>query len=225
MSSVQFRSIHDVVHAFKSTGIVNWSIWQNKQYLHFKYTGKDAGESEELLAQTCKVLQQSAAIYTLKLYEGLAYNKSGYCTITRNTEDSGSFNFRFLEETYGNPSVSENRELSKQVAALTLELNQLKAEREADDDDDNAGIMGVLNGALENALPVILPGLIGKFFGGNAPATALAGVPGAVCSLDEAIAAMRAADPEVDKHLLKLGDIARDNPKRFKQLLAMMAYV
>lgn len=237
MTSVQFRTIPDVLDAIRTTDVVNWSIWYGKQLLPFKYTGKDETESINLLERTLSTLQSSAAIYTVKMYDEMKYNSAGHCKITKATEECASFNFRLNDETYGSPYSMQNKELERKLAAMQLKVEQLEAEKEAGEDEEDDSIMGVLNGMVKENIPMLVPILMGKLFGGQpGPATALAGIPendGADLQQEktdpvqviEAIKLMRAVDPGIDKHLIRLGELAKSNPKKFKSLIGMMKFL
>jgi len=78
--SVQFQTANHVVDAYLLRDVPAFSIYQGKQLL-IKYEGSDINEGASLLGNFLEMLQNSAAIYTLCVYEdftGRINDKTAY---------------------------------------------------------------------------------------------------------------------------------------------------
>lgn len=223
--SVQFRNTASVVHAYQSREVAPWSIWQGSQFM-FKYEGADINEGVAVLEDHLKCLSQSAAIYTLKIYEDLGKGNK----IKSNTPDDGSFNFRFQDEPYGSGNGMSNPALNEvltELRTLKVAVADLQSEEPAEDENP----LGIVGHVL--AIPGmsdIVAGLLGKMIGTqiSAPAgpQAIAGIPGGpITSLSEALTVLTERDPLFEEHLIKLATIARDNPERFNQVIVAMRFL
>lgn len=219
--SVQFRNVNAVVTAYVNREVPAWSIWQGGQFM-FKYEGNDIGEGTAMLEETLKVLQQSAAIYTLKVYEDLGKGK-----IKNNTPDDGSFNFRFVEDPYNVPG-NANNELLTELRALKLQVEELQ-NAEPEPEDNPLGIVGhvLAMPGVSEAVATMVPALIGKIFGTNNSPAALAGIPEntGIHNEAEALQVLRAKDPLFEQHIIKLACIARDRPETFVQIVGMLKHM
>lgn len=219
--SVQFRNANDVLTAYVNRNVAPWSIWQNAQFM-FKYEGNDINEGQGQLEEVLKVLQQSNATYTLKVYEDLPKNGK----IKNNTPDDGSFNFRFIEDGYGVPGNANNALLTE-LRAMKLQIEDLQ-NQETEPEENPLGIVGhilAVPGVTE-AVAGVLPVLVGKLFGTNSSPVALAGIPGeAVNNIGEALALLQQKDPQLELHLIKLAVCARDKPAMFEQVISMVKYL
>lgn len=226
--SVQFQNIESVLNAYELRAVPAFSIYQGKQLL-IKYEGADILEGSELLAQFLPMLLNSAAIYTLCVYEefsGKINDKSLY---------HGSFNFKFVENTAGftaNGNILNTLQL--QLAAMDEKLTRIETEKELSVNDDSTlnsmdRIGNILNHPLiEKLIPVVMgflqPGEETK----KLPA-AMAGIETAnkafSTALTEAIYNMISATAESEQALIKLGAVAKKDPGKFKKLLGYMNFV
>jgi hypothetical protein len=224
--SVQFRSPAAVLQAYLNRNAGAWSIWQGSQFM-FKCETADVAEGAQELEDVLKVLHQSGAIYTLKIYEDLGKAAK----IKSNTPDDGSFNFRFAgEDVFGMPgqgSAAMN-ELVTEIKSLRLKVEQL----EADEDDNEPNRLGMLGDILEvpgisEALVQVIPGVVSRLMGNNPAAPqALAGVqPAGFTTLDQAITFLKQSDADFEDHMIQLATLARDKPVQFKSIIGMMKYI
>jgi hypothetical protein len=78
--SVQFHTLENVLNAYQLRDVPAFAIYQGTQ-LMVKYEGTDIDEGSALLEQFLQMLQNSAAIYSLCVYEefsGKINNKTAY---------------------------------------------------------------------------------------------------------------------------------------------------
>jgi hypothetical protein len=223
--SVQFQTLDNVLDAYELRKVPSFSIYQGKQLL-FKYEGNDLDEGADLLNKFLGYLQQSAAIYTLCVYE--EFNGK----INDKTPYHGSWNFRFQENTKEyNQGANTLSGISKQLQAVnerldTLAANQIQDELEQEQDPilNNMDKVGAFLGhpIVEKFLPVLLSYL--KIPELKDPAKlenhAIAGVNVLPQNVLEAVQNMYDANPQkVAQSLQKLGAIAKNNPDKFNTLL------
>jgi len=234
--SVQFHTLENVLNAYQLRDVPAFAIYQGTQ-LMVKYEGKDIDEGSALLEQFLQMLQNSAAIYSLCVYEeftGKISNKSAY---------HGSWNFRFNQITEGAQQgnfmlQSVNDKLSGLSSRLdALSAKQIAEELEGEDDPQSKLLSGmdrigeILGHPLvERFIPVILSAfkispdeLLRTQQQLQAPA-AMAGVNGAVDTLIsanvlQAVTFMLQASKETEGALIQLGEIAAENPAHYKKLL------
>jgi len=226
--SVQFQNIESVIHAYGLRCVAAFSIYQGKQLL-LKYEGTEIEEGAELLNQFLPMLSNSAAIYTLCIYEEYAGK------INDKTPYHGSYNFRFSENTGGyNQSNNVLQSVQLQLAAMDEKLTRLETDKDLSGSEDPTlngmdRIGQILSHPLvERLLPVIMgfiqPGEETK----KLPA-AMAGIEtGAKAmsnELTEAVYFMLAATNESEAALIKLGAVAKKDPGKFKKLLGYMNFI
>jgi len=179
--TVQFRTPGSVIAAYTARDCPAFAIWAGKQFL-FKYDGSDIEAGAEYLSGVLELLQGSAGIYTLAVYEDGGSIKS-------NTPYDGSFNFRFLDES------SDYKHGSTLIAQQNERLDRLEKmliEQAAGAHDDDSGGLGQLGRILENPIvqqlvPVVLPKILGLLGLGDqvpaesaqhlAPVQKIAGIP------------------------------------------------
>lgn len=233
--SVQFNNVENVVGAYHLRQVPAFSIMQGNQFM-VSYDGADMDEGEALLREFCTMISQSAAIYTICVYE--EWNGK----INAKTPYHGSFNFRFnglteYQKVNGLDSLhSELRAMNEKIEQL--QRDKLKEELEDDENDNGAmGTMDKINGFLSHPLiqqlaPVII-GMITKQNGmeknNELLDNKISGVPGMQSEISEplyhAICQMMVTVPDVEKHLIKLGEIAQNNPGKFKTIIGYMSFV
>lgn len=241
-ASIQVRGIKAVMRAFEMRDLEAWAIFQGK-YLNFKGIG-----SMEL-EETLKMLEVhgSDAIYTLKVYDGIADVKD----IKERTEADGSIGFKLGEENAFGGGSAYTRSLEDR-------LRKLEKEKEEDQEEDKTiggrignALVGLLEspnelvqliGAVRQMMqPQPQPvGAIGRVTTDFAPPvfTQPAPVPAApvftkekkvdmprisdeqkIERLSAAIDALEKNDPDILQHLEKLALIAAENPQLFKMML------
>jgi len=222
-------------------GVPAFSIYQGKQLL-LKFEGDGIDEGATMLENFLPMLSQSAAIYTLCVYEEFTGK------INDKTPYHGSWNFNLRENTpgynqSGNMLDTVNRKLVDLDTKIT-QLSQLQIEKElADSEEDPViGAMDKIGSVLghplvERLLPVILNALNIKTDNLQTGPTALP-APGTISGIgatdpDPLISAdllqamnyMLLAAPETEKAFINLGEIARTNPKKFKDLLGYLKFI
>jgi hypothetical protein len=226
--SVQFQNIESVINAYELRAVPAFSIYQGKQLL-IKYEGSDILEGSELLAQFLPMLLNSAAIYTLCVYEefsGKINDKSPY---------HGSYNFKFVENTAGyNASNNVLQSLQSQLAAMDEKLTRIETEKELSVNDDSTinsmdRIGNILSHPLiEKLIPVVMGFLQPSEETKKLPAV-MAGIEtaskGISKELNEAIINMLSATAESEQALIKLGAVAKKDPGKFKKLLGYMTFI
>ena len=163
--SVQFVTADAVLHAYQSREVADFTIWHDKQYL-FKYDGGDLEAGAEYLQQLLQMLGNSAAIYTLKVYE------EGHDKINDKTPHDGSFNFRFLEapiySTPGTPVMNGNRNQQEKIEQLEQKILELQQELQEGERNEDPGVMGMIDQVLSHpAIMPMIPMLVNKIF--NSP--------------------------------------------------------
>jgi len=234
--SVQFKNIEDIITAYNSRGVPAFAIFQDKQFL-FKYEGNDIDEGSNELQTMCNALRQSAAIYTLAVYETIPGR------ITNTTEYDGSFNFRFQDNTESyNQGSQMLRELNNKFDQVNKRLDELSQENESEPEPELSGldkIAGVLgHPVVQQFLPAIIQMLGIKLIPDQqqpTPAAAIAGVKQAVQQpvndfdisdeLYQALCKMMIAKPDVEKSLIELGNLAENNPGKFCSLFQYMKFL
>ncbi len=234
--SVQFQNINNVVDAYNMREVPAFSIYQGKQLL-IKYEGSDIDEGSQLLNNFLTMLQDSAAIYTLCVYEEFSGK------INDKTPYHGSWNFRFnaAPAGYQQGSVAlqgiqqEMRELREQLSRK--QIQEELDEQEAEDEDPVTSMIDKINGIISH--PVVerlIPVLLNALNVGSAqlqPAAqqpaAIAGIPTPDAVLPEelirAVNSMLAADPAAHTALITLGQLADTDVKKFKAVLGYMKFL
>jgi hypothetical protein len=226
--SVQFQSAESVISAYELRAVAAFSIYQNKQLL-IKYEGTDILEGIELLNQFLPMLYNSAAIYTLCVYEefqGKINDKTPY---------HGSYNFRFSDNTPGyNGSNNVLQSVQTQLLAMDEKLSRLETEREMSEQTDTTlSGMDKIGAYLSHPLiEKILPIMMGIFQPSaetNKLPAAMAGINTESMQISEelkqAVVNMLAANDEAEKALIKLGSVAAKDPGKFKKLLGYMNFI
>lgn len=237
--SVQFHSVDSVVQMYENMKIPAFGIKQNSA-LNYKYEGEDLELGAAQLRSFLDMLEdsQSAAIYTLALYEDAD-------KIRESTPVDLSWNFRFRDNVAGFAGLGEHyaggfgqllgevRELKKQVTAL-----QTKEEPQ--------GSLGMIGEIMEIEALQPLLGAIGTriadwVMGAGKPAAAeaadvarISGIPGVsdapgmaapwrqdlvLCDALDRLS-MRVRDlPAIMK---RLADMADEKPGKFNVYLSMI---
>lgn len=233
--SVQFTTAEQVMEAYSNRQVPDFTIWQDKQYL-FKY---DKGDSdgieggEEYLSKLLGMLSNSAAIYTLKVYE------EGHERITDKTPHDGSFNFRFLDapvyNTPGTPVMNGTRAMQDEIKALKEKIEDL--ENDDSGEGEQPGVMGMIDQVLSHpAIMPLIPMIVEKIFKPAPGAPGQIQQPGQVGTLSR-IAGIDAPGKKridlalqvLDKHvedlpavIEKLAWLAENRGMQFKMALGML---
>ena len=224
--SVQAREPETVIEMYKAMACPSFSISQGSQFL-FCFENESIEQGVPQLVQVLEWLDDSGAIYTLKVYD----IDSG---ITDKTGARGSFNFCFYDPQgmSGAPPMASNAYRSY-TNALEKRLEKLEREREEEEEDDGSGL-GVIGKILDSGIieqiPVIV-GVVRELFGKPAiqdiPASEqISGVgfpvDDVVRPLDESLQILKSATPDLEALLSKLATVAQKNPIKFKVYLATL---
>lgn len=244
--TVQFRDMDSVLTAYKNRDTAPFAICSDKD-LHFKFEGSDVDEGFTLLEEYLHLLikNQSAGIYTLRVYEELP--KGG--RISNTTPFHGSFNFRFLDSVRaaGNYSGGEMvpystgiGEVMREIKKLNTRLDEMENQEDPSEEPKPAQAAGPIlpltpkEQMFEMLKPLFAVAgaeLVERLFPGKAQmfsqvAAAASGakVNGLVLEepatqqekvLHEAVKRLTAAAPDIPELLSKLADMAERKPADF----------
>ena len=237
--SIQFTTPAEVLLYYREEGEPAFAVWHNA-HRSFRYEGDSIDEGEAKLSEILNTLTRadSAAIYTLALYSRPKNAPEGWLTTKRESELSVNFRLRAVEGMAGvggngggtgvaallGTLQAQNAQI---LAALKAQNDRINALEEEDDDEgEESDALGGLGKLLENPQ---LMSMLGNFLGGGGvPAgkpAAINGVPGQAGepeTLEQAIEVLKKADPDLEKHLVKLARIARQNPRKFSGLVQIL---
>jgi len=225
--SVQFVGIKEVMKAFDNKDCVNWSVYQGK-IPNFSYAGREEGQSRAEWEEWLKMLstRTNQAVYTLRFYERFSGTE-----ITDKTPYHTAFNFRlFDEEEYGSRSIgyvnrgSDTGTLTELLQDMRNEMRLLREEAKKPAQIGNAEEpLETWEKVLDHPITM---GLIGKIFNidmGSMMALdgKISGIPGDG-NINDVIQELWAYDKQLDLHLYKLLQIAKQKPQNFNMLIGML---
>jgi len=236
--SVQFQSINNVVDAYNMREVPAFSIYQGKQLL-IKYEGDDISEGSQLLNNFLVMLQESAAIYTLCVYEEFTGK------INDKTPYHGSWNSRFNAAPAGYQQGSVALQgIQREMQELREEMSRKAVQEEIEDNQEQdadpvVDMMDKINGIISHPIvEKLIPVLLNAFnlgsaqlqpAGNNQQPAIMAGIhsPDAVLDpkLIRAVNAMITADPDAETALITLGQLAETDAKKFKAVLSYMKFL
>ena len=214
-----------------------WSVMDAKNAIIFQFADDDMHESRQALEDNLIAATAAGITATLTLRLHPKKPKEGY--FNKNTEAMLTTYFRPVEfETLPyNPNMmygQQNSNLSNQLAAMESKLNALQMQlaeedmdEEEEEEEEDQGILGALmsNPAVKQDFMNMVSNLVTP----QQKVTNLAGIePEAEtftdedAKIDEAIERLKAHDPELGNDLLKLCEIAENDPKQFNMLLKML---
>jgi len=247
-NGVQFRGEEQVLKAYQMNDMGPWSLWQGNN-MPFVSEEDDVNAGADLLRQAMAMLKEggSEATYTLRVYKKIP--EGG---IRSNTPFDRSFNFSiynpgavgspFQQRTSAVIGVMNARFEEMQANIMERLLDKLDKEdedEEAEKKKGPGGVVGMLNGLLENPqikdlLMKKVADLIGSFLGTSPTVGAIGSLPGMeqpvplsleeeqITKIKEAVAILAQHDKKIGDHLLKLAALARDNPHKYKMGLQML---
>jgi|SRR5580692_429809 hypothetical protein len=243
---MQFRGVPAIVKAFGNMDLAKWSVKYDKGIV-CKYDGSDKTEGYSKLQGFLTDLQKSGseAIYTLNVYEDLPKGQK----IKPSTEPDYSFYFSLFDaESY--PSPYMRRHEADQALLDKIEMMEAKIAKYEDEDDEPekiGGVMGMLNGIVED--PRFKEKIIDQVFGivdkimNPKPAAPVHSIQnntglGAVgkvaddapilideaehIKLQTAVDILVTVDPELGTNLLKIANTAKQDPAKYKQMISML---
>lgn len=223
MASVQFRDLQSIVKAYQNRGVADWAIFQGKQFM-FVYSGGDLDEGAAQLAEIVSALSQSAAIYTLCVYEDLQGSK-----IKSNTAYDGSFNFR-LNEYDAQNSISgyrggvENTGLSLAIEKLNSRIDALETVEDENEIPEEKTLVSQFVELMQ--VPAIGEIISGFIMGKNNVAGArIAGVENCGADSIEAFKLLCSVVPDFEGKIKKLAEMYNTNRPQFDTLVSFLNYV
>jgi hypothetical protein len=224
-TSVQFTDEVSVLKMYDNNEAVQWAIFHGTQLMS-KYQGKDEHQAREKLKQFLTVVQNSAAVYTVKLYEKTQGK------ITNATTHDCSYNFKLLNDTI--PYNGGNyilQQMEKKFTDLQQEIVQLRVERLAENEDDEEpqsdwlGGLGKIPG-MNEAIAGLVRGLVSGMGGQADMQNTRIGIAGVTMNEEEklttAMAILAEVDPQLPDHLYKLAMVAKKDPVKFQNLLQVL---
>jgi hypothetical protein len=247
-NGVQFRGEEQVLKAYEMNDMAPWSLWQG-QNMPFVSEEESMSAGAEYLQQAMSMLKEggSEATYTLRVYKTVPAGG-----IRNNTPFDRSFNFSIYNPgSVGSPfqqrqsaviGLMNTRFDEMQAAFMGRVFDKLDKEDEEEEAESRkgpGGIVGVINGLLENpqikeVLMSKVADFVGNLLGTNKQVGAIGALPDRnnavglhleqdqIEKINEAIAILAANDPKIGDHLLKLAALSRDNPSKYKMGLSML---
>lgn len=224
-SAVHFTGIDNTVDAFIKKGIPYFAVVSGKQIIHKNQDETSVEAAAIELENFLNMLNNgSNAIYTLRIYETLENGK-----ITDKTPCDYGLNFRLNIDsmTVGNSRLAyhENRnallgtnnEILNKLSVMEARLQAMEEEDEEPED--------MISGLIKNPeIQTMLMGMLTSFLKptatGTVKPTAIAGI--SENKLSEALEILKQHDPHIDEDLMKLAEIAVNNPNQFQMLLKML---
>jgi len=220
VKSVQFREAEDILQAYQENNVPAFAIFHNDSLIH-KFLGDGLDEGCELLAKWLAKLENSAAIYTLKIYEQLPDKGS----IRSNTPYDGSFNFRFREYDATGSSSKADPKILELLTRMDARLTELEEDEE--EEDNKPGALGFVTQLLEvpeikNIALGVISGILQNVVGSlKLPQPAAVGNV-TTDPLQEALSILAKNDPKIIEHLQKLAALSEQNKPMFKMLLTTL---
>lgn len=233
--TADFHGIEQVCEAFEHNGIPYWAVASsNNQIMAANEEINDMQGATDLLRDFLTKLSPAANnTYHLKIYKEVP--EGG---ITDKTPASRGAGFRLFELPGGSFEYMQNKwirknemlqiannsnnELLTRLAAIEAKLQEPEEEEEEEEAPKAAGIMGMINGMIER--PEIQSAIfawVTKLISPPAKVTALGSVPSAG-SLEDSLAILKAADPQLESDLALLAKMAQEQPGQFSFLLSML---
>lgn len=211
-----------------------WSVVDSKGDILFYYCGKDENESREHLENNIRMAEAQGVESTLTLRIHPKLPKSGY--FDSKSERMIVTHFRptsFTPSSYqpmqqigyaNNQLLDEIRSLKAEISAIKMQQDMMEEEEEDDEPEEENMLSGFMkNPAIQNMLIQQITGL----FAPQQKVTHVAGVLDGVESdedhkIDEAIERLKKHDPTLGDDLLRLCEIAEQDPLQWKMLLKML---
>jgi hypothetical protein len=233
-TTADFHGIDQVCEAFEHNGIPFWAVWNGSNCLCANDEVSDISAATDLLRDFLSRLSPATNnTYHLKIYRDVP--EGG---ITEKTVPSRGAGFR-LFELPGGPleymqskwakknetlqiASSANNEIMTRLAAIEQKLSEPEEEEEEEEEEKPEGIMGVINGlAQKPEIQAAIIAWVGKILTPPGKIAAVGSVPGDG-SLDDSLAILKKADPQLENDLALLAKMATENPGQFNFLLSML---
>lgn len=203
-------------------------------YCRFTYTGNDKAIGREKLHEALMSVQSNpdnTNVYLLQVLVPKGKKLETTNAITFQLNKSQSI-MPYQPQMMGNPALSNQiAALESKINALQMQLETDEDEEEEDDEPDN-GILGALMGnpAVKQMLVNVVANLLTpqhptniKHVAGIQEETEMdQDIDEQDAKIDEAIERLKAVNPTLGDDLLKLCEIAEQDPKQFSMLLKML---
>lgn len=211
-----------------------WSVNDSKGDILFYYAGKDENESRDHLENNLRMAEQQGVEATLTLRIHAKLPKSGYFE----KKDTGMVVTHFRPTSF-TPTAYQplqtmgyaNNQLLDEIRSLKAEISAIKMQQEMMDDeeeDEEPEEENMLSGFMKNpAVQNMIMAQISNLFAPAQKVTHVAGVLDGVETeqdqkIDEAVERLKKHDSTLGDDLLKLCEIAENDPMQWKMLLKML---
>ena len=239
MAAVHFTSKDAIVDAFRNKRIPYFAVVSGSQIIHKNQTIADVDVAADELETFLSMLNEgSNAVYTLRIFEEIP--KGG---IKDKTPADYGLNFRLnIEGMLPEPSRiaylrnrdDYDKQLMSRLDAIEAKINGVDDEEEAEEEPAKNGMIGVINGLIQNPqiqqaivsrligfIDKILPPVQNQNFMSNV-APAINGIAEDQQKLDEALTILRKHCPNLEDKLLALANLAEAEPAQFQMLIKML---
>lgn len=149
-TSVQLEGVENVIGSYRNRKVPAFAIFQGKD-MNFFYAGNDMQEGEEQLTGFLEMIQNSKAVYRLKVYHDSDI-KNGI--VRSSTPDIGAVNFRLNLDPVGSAggyigapgNYAQIREMQREIERLREQVETQGAEDpEGIEAAENSTIAGIQN--------------------------------------------------------------------------------
>jgi len=211
-----------------------WSVNDSKGDILFYYAGKDENEAREHLENNLRMAESQGVEATLTLRIHAKCPKSGYFE----KKDCGIVVTHFRPTSF-TPTAYQplqtmgytNNQLLDEIRSLKAEISAIKMQQEMEEEmeeEEEPEEENMLAGFIKNpAIQSMIISQISSLFSPQQKVTHVAGVLDGVESeqdtkIDEAIERLKKHDETLGDDLLKLCEIAENDPMQWKMLLKML---
>jgi hypothetical protein len=224
-SYVTHKGIDQVLGLYELRETPFYAVYLGKD-LQFTHTADDFEEGKQFLQKQLAVplANGCTAIFTIKFYEQL--DDKG--RLDKNSE-LGVTNFRVLDPNQYQGAVNGISQDGYPVrnADLLAEIRDLKEQLAEQEIAEQPGILGgfLSNPEVQTKIVHVLGSIVGNFISKMMPvepSPTIGSIDDQEQKISQALQVLRAADPLLGDHLLKLAGIAQNNPGQFKMLLGML---
>lgn len=229
-----FHGIDQVCEAFEHNGIPFWAVWNGSNCLCANDEVSDMQSATDLLRDFLSRLSPATNnTYHLKIYKDLPDGG-----ITEKTVASRGAGFRLFELPGGPLEYMQNKwqkksevlqlnsqannEIMTRLAAIEQKLTEEQEEEEEEEPAKPEGVMGMINGLVEKPeIQAAIIAWVSRLITPPAKVSALGSVPSSG-SLEDSLAILKKADPNLETDLALLAKMAQEQPGQFSFLLSML---
>ena len=211
-----------------------WSVNDSKGDILFYYAGNDVDEAREHLENNLRMAESQGVEATLTLRIHAKCPKSGYFE----KKDSGIVVTHFRPTSFNPTSYQPlqtmgyaNNQLLDEIRSLKSEISAMKMQQEMmedDEEEEEPEEENMLAGFMKNPqVQTMILSQLANIFSPQQKVTHVAGVLDGVeteqdSKIDEAIERLKKHDETLGDDLLKLCEIAENDPMQWKMLLKML---